>query len=50
MRRTTLGRSVVALSALAMLAACSTDESLDDPAVTESAEEGGESEEGRRGR
>ncbi|WP_029540341.1 substrate-binding domain-containing protein [Serinicoccus profundi] len=49
MRRTTLGRSVVALSALAMLAACSTDESLDDPAVTESAEEGGESEDGEEG-
>ncbi|WP_298747979.1 substrate-binding domain-containing protein [uncultured Serinicoccus sp.] len=39
MRRTTIGRSVAALSALAMLAACSTDESLDEPA-TESAEEG----------
>ncbi|KUG53611.1 ABC transporter substrate-binding protein [Serinicoccus chungangensis] len=41
MRRTTIGRSVAALSALAMLAACSTDESLDEPA-TESAEEGAE--------
>ncbi|WP_130012204.1 substrate-binding domain-containing protein [Serinicoccus sediminis] len=39
MRRTTIGRSVAALSALAMLAACSTDESLDEPA-TESAAEG----------
>lgn len=46
MRRTTIGRSVAALSALAMLAACSTDESLDDPAVTESAEEGAAEEEG----
>ena len=43
MRRTTIGRSVAALSALAMLAACSTDESLDEPA-TESATEGAEGE------
>jgi len=49
MRRTTLGRSVAALSALAMLAACSTDESLDDPAVSESAAEGGEGEEDAEG-
>ncbi len=37
MRRTTIGGVVAATAALAMLAACSTDGSLDDPAVTESA-------------
>ncbi|ANS78337.1 Ribose ABC transporter, periplasmic ribose-binding protein RbsB [Serinicoccus hydrothermalis] len=46
MRTTRAGGTVAALSALALLAACSTDSSLDDPAVTESAEDDAAAEEG----
>lgn len=39
MRRKMMGGTLAAMTALAMLAACSTDESLDDPGAAESAED-----------